>query len=122
LTGVWDQNAAFAVLAPAEAAVESVAARWLLDLLGLPPTASVGFVTGCTAANLTCLAAGRHRVLASAGWDVEAEGLTGAPRITVIASEDRHVSVDAAVRYLGLGSDRIVSVPADGKAASEWMR
>jgi glutamate/tyrosine decarboxylase-like PLP-dependent enzyme len=113
LTAAWDQNAAFAMLAPAEAAVEAVTARWLVEVLRLPATASVGFVTGCAAANFTCLAAARHRVLAAMGWDVEADGLQNAPKITVVGSEDRHVSVDAALRYLGLGTRQIVNVSAD---------
>ena len=113
LTAAWDQNAGLAMVAPAEAAVEKVAAGWVLDLLGLPSDASVGFVTGGCMANFTCLAAARHRVLAKAGWDVEADGLQGAPEITVVASAERHVTIDAALRYLGLGSRRVVAVDAD---------
>jgi glutamate/tyrosine decarboxylase-like PLP-dependent enzyme len=113
LTAAWDQNAGLAMAAPAEAAVEKVAAGWLLDLLGLPSDASVGFATGGCMANFTCLAAARHRVLAKAGWDVEADGLQGAPEVTVVASEDRHVTVDVALRYLGFGSRRVVVVGAD---------
>ena len=82
LTAAWDQNAGLYVLSPAAAAIEQVAAGWLLDLLGLPASASVGFVTGATMANTTALAAARHEVLRRAGWDVEADGLQGAPRVT----------------------------------------
>jgi glutamate/tyrosine decarboxylase-like PLP-dependent enzyme len=103
------------MLAPAEAAVEAVAARWVTDCLGLPPDASVGFTTRAAMANFTCLAAARHRVFARAGWDVEALGLQGAPTVTVLASEDRHVSVDAALRYLGLGSGAVVPLATDGQ-------
>src|SRR5579885_1898543 len=79
LTSAWGQNAGLYASAPAAATAEAVAGRWLLDVLRLPPACSVGFVTGATMANFTCLAAARHRVLANAGWDVEAEGLAGAP-------------------------------------------
>jgi glutamate/tyrosine decarboxylase-like PLP-dependent enzyme len=113
LTSAWDQNAGLAMVAPAEAAIEKVAAGWLLDLLRLPSDASVGFVTGGCMASFTCLAAARHRVLAKAGWDVEADGLQGAPEVTVVASEERHVTIDAALRYLGFGSRRVIAVEAD---------
>src|SRR5215471_7013185 len=81
LTGAWGQNAGLYAAAPAAAIAEAVAGAWMLDILRLPATASVGFVTGATMASFTCLAAARHRVLADAGWDVEAEGLAGAPRV-----------------------------------------
>jgi glutamate/tyrosine decarboxylase-like PLP-dependent enzyme len=113
LTSAWDQNAGLAALAPASAACEAVAAGWLLDLLGLPATASVGFVTGGMQANFTCLAAARHDVLARAGWDVERRGLVAAPPVRVIAGADRHDTIDLALRYLGLGTDAIVEVPTD---------
>jgi len=113
LTSVWDQNAGLTALAPASAACEAVAAGWLLDLLGLPATASVGFVTGGMQANFTCLAAARHDVLARAGWDVERRGLVGAPPVRVIAGADHHDTIDLALRYLGLGTDALVEVPTD---------
>jgi glutamate/tyrosine decarboxylase-like PLP-dependent enzyme len=116
LTSAWDQNAGLVAVAPAEAVVEAVASRWLLDVLGLPATASVGFVTGGNMANFTCLAAARHRVLAKAGWDVEAYGLHGAPEITVVVGDERHVTVDVALRYLGLGAQRSVQVATDRQA------
>jgi hypothetical protein len=108
LTATWDQNAAFAMLAPAAAAAEAVTAGWLVDVLGLPAIASVGFVTGCAAADFTCLAAARHRVLAAAGWDVEADGLQGAPKITIVASEDpaRLGGCCTALSRARQGSDR----------------
>lgn len=111
LVTAWDQNAAMRTTMPGTAAVEELAGTWLLDLLGLPAGASVGFTTGATAANFAALAAARHRVLADAGWDVERDGLTGAPRVRVLAGAERHGSVDLALRYLGLGSADLV--PAD---------
>ncbi|HEV8527731.1 MAG TPA: aminotransferase class V-fold PLP-dependent enzyme [Actinomycetes bacterium] len=113
LTSVWDQNAGTFILSPAAAAVEEVAAGWLVELLGLPPATSVGFTTGATMANFICMAAARSRVLESVGWDVERNGLFGAPPIEVVVGADRHVSLEIALRYLGLGSERVRVVPAD---------
>jgi glutamate/tyrosine decarboxylase-like PLP-dependent enzyme len=113
LTTAWDQNAALHVMSPAAAAVEQVAARWLLEVLGLPPTSSVGLVTGATMANVTCLAAARHEVLRREGWDVEAHGLQGAPRITVVAGAEAHSSIRSALRLIGLGASTVVPVEAD---------
>ena len=113
LTAAWDQNAALNVMSPFSAAVEHVAATWLLDVLDLPPNASVGFVTGATMANVTGLAAARHEVLRRVGWDVEAHGLQGAPRITVVAGAEAHSSLRSAARLVGLGASTIVSVDAD---------
>jgi glutamate/tyrosine decarboxylase-like PLP-dependent enzyme len=113
LTSAWDQNASLNVLSPACAAIEDVAAGWLLDVLGLPKTASLGFVTGGQGANFTCLAAARHEVYQRAGWDVEKDGLIGAPPLRVIAGAQVHVSVQAALRMLGIGSGRLELVPAD---------
>jgi glutamate/tyrosine decarboxylase-like PLP-dependent enzyme len=111
LVSAWDQNAGMRPPTPAVVGAEEVAAQWLLDLLGLPATADVGFVTGATMANFAGLAAGRGAVLARAGWDVHDRGLCGAPRIHVLVGEERHDSVDLALRYLGLG--RPQPVPAD---------
>jgi glutamate/tyrosine decarboxylase-like PLP-dependent enzyme len=116
LTSAWDQNAGLVAVAPAEAVVEAVAARWLLELFGLPAGAGVGFVTGGSMASFTCLAAARHHVLAKQGWDVETDGLAGAPEITVIVGDERHVTVDLALRYLGLGAGRSVPVQTDAQA------
>jgi glutamate/tyrosine decarboxylase-like PLP-dependent enzyme len=104
LTSTWDQNTAMAVMSPAAMAAEHVAAQWLLELLALPADASYAFVTGAQMANFTALAAARHHVLAEAGWDVEANGLTGAPRVRVIVGEHRHSTIDKALRMLGLGA------------------
>ena len=113
LTSAWDQNAGGYILSPAAAVVEEVAAGWLVELLGLPPATSVGFTTGATMANFICMAAARSRVLESVGWDVERNGLFGAPPIEVVVGADRHVSLELALRYLGLGSERVRVVPAD---------
>jgi glutamate/tyrosine decarboxylase-like PLP-dependent enzyme len=113
LAAAWDQNAGLFVLGPAAATVEDVAAGWLTDLLGLPATATCGFVTGGLGANFSGLAAARNHVLARAGWDVERDGLIGAPPVEVVVGAERHVSVDVALRYLGLGSGRVRVVPAD---------
>lgn len=112
LTSAWDQNGAFGVMSPAGAVAEDVVAGWLLDLLELPPTASVGLVTGAQMANTTCLAAARHHVLAGVGWDVEALGLGGAPRVACVVGDEAHVTLLASLRYLGFGAPSHV-VPAD---------
>ncbi len=113
LVSAWDQCAAFHVLSPAAAAVEEVAAAWALDLLRLPRTATVGFVTGGQGANTTCLAAARHAVLDRAGWDVERDGLQGAPRVHVVCGEEAHATIHAGMRLLGLGGATAVPVRAD---------
>jgi glutamate/tyrosine decarboxylase-like PLP-dependent enzyme len=113
LTGAWSQNAALHALSPAAAAAEMVAGAWMLDLLGLPADASVGFPTGAGLGNVVGLAAGRHALLARAGWDVEARGLYGAPEIQVIIGEEAHSTVGTALQYLGLGPERVTRVPTD---------
>jgi len=113
LTAAWGQNAGNVVAAPAASAVEAVAAGWLLDLLGLPADASVGFVTGATVANFVCLAAARSEVLRRAGWDVEADGLFGAPPVEVLIGADAHATVYSGLKYLGLGARRVRVVETD---------
>ena len=113
LTSTWDQNAGLYVGGPSASVVEEVAGRWLLELLGLPETASFSLVTGCQMAHFTALSAARHHVMAKEGWDVNRQGLAGGPPIRVIAGEQRHVTVDRALRHLGVGTDAIVVVPAD---------
>lgn len=113
LVSAWGQNAANIQAAPAASAIEAVAAGWLLDLLGLPLDASVGFVTGATVANFVCLAAARSAVLRRVGWDVEADGLFGAPPITVLIGADAHATVYSALKYLGLGASRVRIVASD---------
>src|SRR2546422_78141 len=115
LTTAWDQNAGLYILSPAAAVVEDVAAGWLLDLFGLPASASVGFVTGCQMANATCLAAARNAVLRRAGWDVEQRGLFGAPEIEVIVGAEAHVTIFTALRLLGMGAARVRAVAVDGQ-------
>lgn len=115
LAAAWDQNAGIEVNSPVGAYLERVCRDWLVDLLGLLAQTEVGFVTGATMANFTGLAAARHAVLRARGWDVEAQGLFGAPPITVIAGNEVHVSVLKALAMLGLGRDRVVRVPADGQ-------
>src|SRR5688500_15518362 len=109
LVAAWDQNAGMRGATPGVVAVEEVAAAWLLELLGLPRGAAVGFVTGATMANFTCLAAARGRVLTGAGWDVDADGLAGAPRVRVLVGAESHSSVELALRYLGLGRPETVA-------------
>ncbi|WP_019972911.1 pyridoxal-dependent decarboxylase [Mycobacterium sp. 141] len=115
LVSAWDQCAAFHSLSPAAAAIEEVAGGWVLDLLGLPPDAGVGFVTGAQAANTTGLAAARHTVLARAGWDVGRDGLIGAPQVRVLCGEQAHVTIHTALRLLGLGEGTAARVRADGQ-------
>ena len=113
LTAVWDQNAGLVICGPAAAVVEEVTGEWLKELLGIPPAASFAFVTGCQMAHVTCLAAARHAVLERVGHDVERDGLAGSPRIRVLAGAKRHITIDRAVRLLGIGTGSIVTVPAD---------
>jgi glutamate/tyrosine decarboxylase-like PLP-dependent enzyme len=115
LTSAWDQNAGLYVAAPAASVIEEVCGTWLIELFGLPQKVSYGFVTGCQMANFTALAAARHSVLEAVGWDVEADGLVGAPPIRIIAGEERHVTIDRALRFLGLGTANLRTVPADGR-------
>ncbi len=114
LVSTWDQNAGLFPPTPGVAVAEELAAEWLLDLLHLPADASVGFVTGGQMATFTCLAAARDQVLRDVGWDVEADGLLGAPRITVVLKDGVHSTVPRALRYLGLGERSAVFVPCDG--------
>ena len=113
LTSTWDQNAGLSVIGPSAAVVEEVALEWLRELLGLPEGVSGGFVTGCQMAHVTALAAARHHVLTEAGWDLLGDGLQGSPRIRVLAGEQRHVTIDRALRYLGIGARQIEAVAGD---------
>ncbi len=115
LAAAWDQNGGLIATSPIGAKLEAVAMTWLLDVLHLPAESGVGFVTCATAANFTALAAARHSVLQQVGWDVEAQGLFGAPSITVIVGDEVHVSVLKALTLLGLGRDRVIRVPVDGQ-------
>jgi glutamate/tyrosine decarboxylase-like PLP-dependent enzyme len=113
LASAWGQNVGNHLASPSAAVAEETAARWLLDILGLPATASVGFTTGATMANFTCLAAARSLVLERAGWDVEDRGLFGAPEIDVVIGDDAHATVFSALRMLGLGQGRVRRVATD---------
>ena len=115
LVSAWDQNAGLRYGAPAAAAIEEAAAGWLLELLGLPARADVGFVTGATMANFTCLAAARQQVLTAVGYDLDTLGLTGSPRVRVIVGAERHDTVDLALRYLGLGAPIVVAADDQGR-------
>lgn len=113
LASAWDQNSAIHQVTPGTAELESVALGWLRELFGLPDDASGGFVTGATMANATALAAARHRVLADAGWDVEADGLFGAPPIQVVVGAEVHPTVRKSLGVLGLGRTRVHEVEVD---------
>ena len=113
LTSAWDQNGALWAMSPAASVVEAIVCGWIVDLLGLPRTASVGLVTGAQMANVTALAAARHEVLRRAGWDVAADGLAGAPPIEIVVGAEAHVTVGAALKLLGFGARRVRVVDAD---------
>jgi glutamate/tyrosine decarboxylase-like PLP-dependent enzyme len=120
LTSAWDQNVGLRSLTPAGAAVEEVAGRWLLDLLGLPAGSAVGFVTGGTMANFSCLTAARDTVLRRAGYDVRS-GLAGGPPVRVLVGAERHPAVDLPVRFLGLGDPHIVPADEQGRIRSDAL-
>lgn len=124
LAAGWDQNAWSSVLSPTAAAAEQVAGGWLKELLGLPAGASAGFVTGAQAANTVGMAAARNHVLARAGWNVEADGLNGAPRVRILAGEERHATVDRSLRLLGFGSIslELVKTAANGAIDLDDLR
>jgi glutamate/tyrosine decarboxylase-like PLP-dependent enzyme len=113
LTSTWDQNGGLYVCGPSAAVVEEVAGAWLRDLLALPEGVSFALVTGCQMAHVTALAAARYHVLARAGWDVNVQGLSGAPAVTVVVGSERHATIDRALRLLGFGSAGIVAVASD---------
>jgi glutamate/tyrosine decarboxylase-like PLP-dependent enzyme len=115
LTSVWDQNAGLYACGPAASVVEEVVREWLVELLGLPADASIGLVTGTQMAHVTGLAAARFHVLNAEGWDVGERGLSGAPRVRVLAGAKRHVTVDRALRLLGLGAPEVVAADGQGR-------
>jgi glutamate/tyrosine decarboxylase-like PLP-dependent enzyme len=126
LASAWDQNAGLYVLSPAAAVAEEVAGAWLVELLGLPAGTSVGFVTGATMANFTALAAARHGVLERAGWDVERQGLQGAPPVTVVTHAASHITIYASLQMLGLGREgehaRKVAADDQGRMRPDALR
>lgn len=113
LVSGWDQNTGIHVLSPFAAIVEQITSRWILDIINLPDSWSTGFVTGGTMANFTGLAAARHHVLETVGWDVEADGLFGAPPVEVIVNDESHYTISRSLQMLGLGSERVRRVPTD---------
>lgn len=113
LTSIWGQNGGSYLGSPANAVTEQVAARWLLDLLSLPADCSIGFTTGATMASFVCLAAARGKVLRQEGWNADADGLFGAPAINVCIGDDAHATIFTALRYLGLGHNRVIRIPTD---------
>ena len=115
LATAWDQNSVMSQVTPAVATLENVSRRWLCELFSLPEDCAASFVTGATIANFTALAAARHKVLADVGWDVESEGLIGAPEVTVIIGEEAHPTLTKSLGLLGLGRDRALRVPVDGQ-------
>jgi len=126
LTSAWDQNAGLYACGPAASVVEQVVREWVTDLLGLPDDASIGLVTGTQMGSVTALAAARFRVLERAGWDVTRDGLAGGPRIRVLVGAQRHVTIDRALRLLGLGAPEVVAADDQGRmnvaALREAMR
>lgn len=123
LTSTWDQNAGIFAGGPSASVVEQAAGAWLIELLRLPQHASFGFVTGAQMANFTALAAARHHVLAHVGWDVERDGLQGAPKIRVVVGAKRHGTIDRALRMLGLGAPTdVVPVDAEGRMLAGDLR
>lgn len=115
LATAWDQNAYSTVTSPVAAHLEEISLQWLREIFGFPSSCGGAFVTGATMANFTALAAARHEVLARAGWDVEQDGLVGAPPITVIVGAEAHPTVLKALGLLGLGRKRVVTIPVDGQ-------
>ena len=121
LTSAWDQNNGMRFATPGTVAAEEAAATWVLDLLGLPDTADVGFVTGGTMANFTGLAAARQQVLENVGWDLDRLGLSGAPRVRVLVGAERHITIDLALRYLGLGEPQVVPADDQGRISADAL-
>jgi glutamate/tyrosine decarboxylase-like PLP-dependent enzyme len=115
LTSAWDNNAGLYAIGPSASVAEEVAGAWLIELFGLPAGSSIGYSTGATMASFTALAAGRHRVLERAGWNVEDDGLQGAPEITVVVGAEAHVTIHVSLQMLGLGRSRVRKVEADGQ-------
>src|SRR5919201_944094 len=122
LTSAWDQNAGLYVGGPSASVVEQVVREWVCDLLGLPEHSSIGLVTGTQMGSVAALAAARFRVLERAGWDVARDGLAGGPRVRVLVGEKRHVTVDRALRLLGLGTPTAIAADAEGRMDVRALR
>ncbi|HYZ19347.1 MAG TPA: aminotransferase class V-fold PLP-dependent enzyme [Gaiellaceae bacterium] len=121
LTTIWDQNAGLYVGGPSASVVEQVTREWILDLLGLPDDASIGFVTGTQMAHVTGLAAARFHVLDEVGWDVGQAGLQGAPQVRVLAGAKRHITLDRALRLLGLGAPTVIEADEEGRMRADAL-
>ena len=115
LASAWDQNAFSETSSPVGAAIETIALRWVLEILDLPASAGVSFVTGATMANLTALAAARRSVLLAHGYDVDRQGLQRAPEITLVAGEQAHATLFKAFGMLGFGREQVIRIPADAQ-------
>jgi glutamate/tyrosine decarboxylase-like PLP-dependent enzyme len=115
LAGAWDQNAGLFVATPISAYIEDICTKWLIELLPVAKESAAGFVTGVTTANFTAIAAARHAILQSQGWNVETQGLFGAPEIKVIVGEEVHGSMTKALSLAGLGNERVIKVPVDNQ-------
>ncbi|HEV3361914.1 MAG TPA: pyridoxal-dependent decarboxylase [Pseudonocardiaceae bacterium] len=113
LGAAWDQNNGYYAQTPIGATLDEIALRWVVELLGLPPGAGGGFVSGASTANSTCLAVARDQVLIRAGWNALADGLLGAPPVRVVVGEEAHPSVFKALGLIGLGRDRAIRLPVD---------
>jgi len=124
LTSAWDQNAGLYAIGPSASVAEEVAGGWMIYLFGLPSTASIGYSTGATMASFTALAAGRHRVLERAGWNVEEDGLQGAPELAVVVGAEAHVTIHVSLQMLGLGRSRVFRVETDaqGRMRADRLR
>jgi glutamate/tyrosine decarboxylase-like PLP-dependent enzyme len=122
LSTVWDQNTGLEKTTPATAEVEKISARWMLEILGLPKQCATAFVTGATVANFTALAAARNLVFKNAGWDVESDGLIGAPELHIIISEDSHPTVYKSLAMLGLGRNRVTKVATDDQGRIDMAK
>jgi glutamate/tyrosine decarboxylase-like PLP-dependent enzyme len=124
ITSTWDQNSGLFVTSPVVSVIEDMAREWLLDLFDLPRKASVGFVTGCQMANFTSLAAARDAVLRRQGYDVEEQGMNGAPPINVVISAEAHITIYSSLRMLGFGTRklRIVETDGQGRMRSDALR
>lgn len=122
LVSTWDQNNGLRNVTPGTAAVEEIAAAWILDVLGLPPESEVGFATGATTAQFACLAAARDEVLRRAGWDVARDGLAGGPRVRFVVGAERHGTIDLAGRYLGLGTPVAAASDDEGRIRPDALR
>jgi len=121
LVSAWDQNAAMRFATPAAAAIEEGAAAWVLEMLGLPADSGVGFTTGATMANFVGLGAGRKYLMQRAGWDLDALGLSGAPRITTYVGQERHEVIDLVLRYLGLAAPVVIAVDDQGRLRADAL-